>query len=124
MEAKTTFKAFSAPTGHPDRDARQGEQQNTRQEAFPALGPSHSTPAFAAAAAEGARHKVAEEAPCPTHVTRQRTVLIDFKTAKRVHTRADHAAFLLEDLKVPGDSVTALYMLQVEQLFLVTFSDE
>lgn len=124
MAATTTFRSFFGPSGPLDTSARHGEQRDARSEAFPELGPSHATPSFASAAAEGARRAAAEEAPSPTHVTRQRTVLIDFKTAKRVHTRADRATFLLEDLKIPGDSVTALYMLQVEQLFLVTFSDE
>ncbi len=91
---------------------------------FPELGAFYATPSFTSAAAEGTRPSAAKEVLFPMHVTHQCTVLIDFKTLKRVHTCVDCSTFLLEDLKIPGDSVTALYMVQVEQLFLVTFPDK
>ena len=63
-------------------------------------------------------------APTPTHVSRVRTVLIDVKAVKPNHDRAERAALIIEDLQLPAVAVTAIYMLQVEQLLLVTFATE
>ena len=59
-----------------------------------------------------------------THVSRVRTVLVDVKTVQPRHDRADRAALIIEDMKLPAVAVTAIYLLQVEQLLLVTFSKE
>ena len=63
-------------------------------------------------------------APMPTHITRTRTLLIDVKAVKPNHDRAERAALLIEDMQLPAATVTDIYMLQVEQLLLVTFSSE
>ena len=63
-------------------------------------------------------------APAPTHVSRVRTVLLDVKSVHPRHDRADRAALIIEDMKLPAAAVTAIYMLQVEQLLLVTFSED
>ena len=63
-------------------------------------------------------------APAPTHVSRVRTVLLDVKSVHPRHDRAHRAALIIEDMKLPAAAVTAIYMLQVEQLLLVTFSED
>ena len=61
-------------------------------------------------------------APTPTHVSRVQTVLIDVMAVKPSHDRADRAALIIDDMQLPAVTVTAIFMLQVEQLLLVTFA--
>ena len=63
-------------------------------------------------------------APTPTHVSRVQTVLIDVMAIKPSHDRADRAALIIDDMQLPAVTVTAIFMLQVEQLLLVTFATD
>ena len=63
-------------------------------------------------------------APTPTHVSRVRRVLIDVKAVKPSHDRADRTALIIDDMRIPAVTVTAIYMLQVEQLLLATFDND
>ena len=51
-------------------------------------------------------------------------VLIDVKAVKPSHDRTDRAALIIDDMQLPAVTVTAIYMLQVEQLLLVTFATD
>ena len=92
--------------------------------------PAAAAPSYADAAANGRAggrrppRQPPVAAPTPTHVTRVRTVLIDVKAVKPHHDRAERAALIIEDMELPAAAVTAIYMLQVEQLLLVTFDTE
>ena len=63
-------------------------------------------------------------APNPTHVSRVRTVLIDVKAVKPSHDCTDRAAVIIDYMHLPAVSVTAIYMLQMEQLLLATFDND
>ena len=46
------------------------------------------------------------------------------KAVKPSHDRADRTALIIDDMRIPAVTVTAIYMIQMEQLLLATFDND